>query len=75
VVRQLTASLSNLALDRLEAPNTFININGDEDIVINTTERKHQKERVGEYIDLSLPPLIIPDSLDMESNAGSINSI
>jgi hypothetical protein len=35
------ASLSNLAPDRLEAPNTFININGDEDIVINTTERKH----------------------------------
>ena len=41
VVRQLTASLSNLAPDRLEAPNTFINIDGDEDIVINTTERKH----------------------------------
>jgi hypothetical protein len=39
VVRQLKASLSNPAPDRLEAPNTFIN--GDEDIVINTTEREH----------------------------------
>jgi hypothetical protein len=75
VVRQLTASLSNLAPDRLEAPNTFININEDEDVVINTTERKHQKERVGEYIDSSPPPFIIPDSSDMESNAGSIDSI
>ena len=75
VVRQLTASLSNLAPDRLEAPNTFININEDEDIVINTTERKHQKERVGEYIDSSPPPLIIPNSSDIESNAGSIDSI
>jgi hypothetical protein len=75
VVRQLTASLSNLAPDWLEAPNTFINIDGDEDIVINTTERKHQKERVEEYIDSSPPPLIIPDSSDMESNAGSIDSI
>jgi hypothetical protein len=75
VVRQLTASLSNLAPDRLEAPNTFIDIDGDEDVVINTTERKHQKERVGEYIDSSPPPLIIPDSSDMESNAGSIDSI
>jgi hypothetical protein len=75
VVRQLTASLSNLAPDRLEAPNTFININGDKDVVINTTKRKHQKERVGEYINSSPPPLIIPDSSDIESNAGSINSI
>jgi hypothetical protein len=75
VVRQLTASLSNLAPDRLEAPNTFIDIDGDEDVVINTTERKHQKERVGEYIDSSPPPLIIPDSSDIESNAGSIDSI
>jgi hypothetical protein len=43
VVRQLTASLSNLAPNRLEAPNTFININRDrdKDIVINTTKRKH----------------------------------
>jgi hypothetical protein len=41
VVCQLMASLSNLAPDRLEAPNTFINIDGDEDVVINTTERKH----------------------------------
>ena len=75
MVRQLTVSLSNLAPDRLEAPNTFIDIDGDEDVVINTTERKHQKERVGEYIDSSPPPLIIPDSSDIESNAGSIDSI
>jgi len=75
MVRQLTASLSNLAPDRLEAPNTFININGDKDVVINTTEQKHQKERVGEYINSSPPPLIIPDSSDIESNMGSINSI
>ena len=39
VVRQLEASLSNPAPDRLEAPNTFIN--RDEDIVTNTTERKY----------------------------------
>jgi len=77
VVRQLTASLSNLAPDRLEAPNTFIDIDGDrdEDVVINTTERKHQKERVGEYIDSSPPHLTYPDSSDMESNTGSIDSI
>jgi len=75
VVRQLTASLSNLAPNRLEAPNTFIDINGDKDIVINTTKWKYQKERVGEYINSSPPPLIIPDSSDMESNAGSIDSI
>jgi hypothetical protein len=41
VVRQLIASLSNLAPNRLEALNTFIDIDGDEDVVINTTERKH----------------------------------
>jgi hypothetical protein len=75
VVRQLTASLSNLAPDRLEALNTFIDIDRDEDVVINTTERKHQKERVGEYIDSSPPRLTYPDSSDMESNAGSIDSI
>ena len=75
MVRQFTASLSNLAPDQLEAPNTFIDIDGDEDVVINTTKRKHQKVRVGEYINSSLPPFIIPDSSDMESNTGSINSI
>jgi hypothetical protein len=38
VVRQLTVSLSNLAPNQLEVLNTFININGDKDIVINTTK-------------------------------------
>jgi hypothetical protein len=43
VVRQLMVSLSNLAPDRLEVPNTFIDIDrdGDEDVVINTTKRKY----------------------------------
>jgi hypothetical protein len=73
VVNQLTASLNNLAPDRLEAPNTFIN--EDEDVVINTTEQRRQGEIVGEYIDSSPPLPDYQDSSDIESNGGSIDSI
>jgi len=72
-VNQFTACLNNLAPSRLEAPNTFID--EDEDLLINTVERRRQREVVGEYLDSSPPPLNYKDSSDIESNGGSSDSI
>lgn len=48
---------------------------GDEDDVIIRVEASQQKEEVLDYIDSSPPPPNYIDSSDVESNAGSLDSI
>jgi hypothetical protein len=49
--------------------------NGDEDNVVIRLEASQQKEEVLDYIDSSPPLPNYIDSSDIESNAGSIDSI
>jgi hypothetical protein len=48
---------------------------GDEDDVIIRLEASQQKEEVLDYMDSSPPPPNYVDSSDVESNAGSLDSI
>jgi hypothetical protein len=48
---------------------------GDEDDVIIRLEALQQKEEVLDYMDSSPPPPNYVDSSDVESNAGSLDSI
>jgi hypothetical protein len=49
--------------------------NDDDDDIVITTLRVKQQEDVPDYLDSSPPPPNLVDSSDVESNAGSIDSI